>query len=342
MYVATFILPAYRSQNPNSTSWILNKTLIRVLILICAAVNGFGAAILWVAEGQYISQCANEANKGFFNSFFWAVLQMSGVIGNLMAAYVISSVEQSTFYLVMTSLCVLASFFFLLLRIPLKEGLEVPENLAEPKIQQSVKEDIKETWNLLINPRMLKLVPLFILSAFSIGIFAAVLVPLMTDAIKANPDTQDWDSAQSNKFCLLAMIGLGVGEMGGAILFGKIQDKMGNKVAVILCMILSLIGTAAALTFTFVFSFTLWLAVIMTFTWGVQDGALSCLVNCIAGFQFDSKTTPFSVLLTVRNFSIFIFISVESVLKTKEDFVIYFASEACWGIIAYMVVLVRF
>ena len=240
-----------------------------MLILVCAAVNGFGAAILWVAEGQYISQCASEANKGFFNSFFWAVLQMSGVIGNLMAAYVISNVEQSTFYLVMTSLCVLASLFFLLLRIPLKEGLDTPENLEEPKVQQSVKEDIKETWNLLINPRMLLLVPLFILSAFSIGIFAAVLVPLMTDAIKANPDTQDWPSAQSNKFCLLAMIGLGVGEMGGAILFGKIQDKMGNKVAVILCMILSLLGTAAALTFTFIFSFRLWLAVIMTFTWGV-------------------------------------------------------------------------
>jgi len=94
------------------------------------------------------------------------------------------------------------------------------------------------------------------------------MVPLMTDAIKANPETQDWSSAESNKYCLLAMIGLGVGEMGGAILFGRIQDKMGNRVAVMLCIILSLVGTAAALAFTFVFSFTLWLAVIMTFTWG--------------------------------------------------------------------------
>ena len=48
------------------------------------------------------------------------------------------------------------------------------------------------------------------------------------------------------------------------------------------------------------------------------------------------------MLLTVRNFSIFIFISVESVLKTKEDFIIYFASEACWGVLAYIVVLVWF
>jgi len=63
---------------------------------------------------------------------------------------------------------------------------------------------------------------LFLLSAFSIAIFAAVMVPLMTLAIKANPDLQDWSSAESNKYCLLAMIGLALGEMGGAIVFGRI------------------------------------------------------------------------------------------------------------------------
>ena len=57
---------------------------------------------------------------------------MSGVIGNLMAAYVISSVEQSTFYLVMTGLSVMASLFFLLLRVPLKTGLQEPEDLGQP------------------------------------------------------------------------------------------------------------------------------------------------------------------------------------------------------------------
>jgi len=40
----------------------------------------------------------------------------SGIIGNLMAAFVITSVQQSTFYLVMTSICFVSSLFFLLLR----------------------------------------------------------------------------------------------------------------------------------------------------------------------------------------------------------------------------------
>jgi len=54
-YVATFILPAFKTEYPDSTVFILNKTLILVLILFCAALNGFGASILWVSEGQYIS-----------------------------------------------------------------------------------------------------------------------------------------------------------------------------------------------------------------------------------------------------------------------------------------------
>jgi MFS family permease len=61
--------------------------------LIAAAVNGFGAAILWVAQGEYISTCANDKNKGQYNSIFWSLLMLSSIIGNLMAAYVIVSVK---------------------------------------------------------------------------------------------------------------------------------------------------------------------------------------------------------------------------------------------------------
>ena len=36
------------------------------------------------------------------------------------------------------------------------------------------------------------------------------------------------------------------------------------------------------------------------------------------------------------------FICVDSVLKTKQDFIIYLVTEACWGVLAYVVVLVWF
>lgn len=64
------------------------------------------------------------------------------------------------------------------------------------------------------------------------------------------------------------MIGIGVGEMFGAIFLGRIQDKFGDTIALIVCLILTLIGCAAALSFTIFYSFKLWMAVIMTFCWG--------------------------------------------------------------------------
>ena len=167
----------------------------------------------------------------------------------------------------MTSLSVLASLFFLLLKAPIKSGLQVPEDSEEPV--KSVAQEIKETWQLLINPRMVKLLPLITVSSFSQAIYAAILVPLMTDTIEANPQTMDWDEATRNKYCLLALVGLGFGEIVGAFGVGKIMDNIGNKASLLLCLICVFVATAAALAFIFTYSFTLWLATIMTFTWGV-------------------------------------------------------------------------
>jgi len=85
---------------------------------------------------------------------------MSGVIGNLMAAYVVSSVKQSTFYFVMTGFCLMSSLFFLFLKTPIKTGLKVPEEKPE---KNSVAQDIKETLQLLMDPRMLKILPFIVL-----------------------------------------------------------------------------------------------------------------------------------------------------------------------------------
>ena len=200
-YVASFVLPAFKSQLPDSTSWLLNRTFILSLILVAAAINGFGAAILWVAQGQYISMCANEKNKGQYNSIFWALLMSSGVIGNLMAAFVVSNVQQSTFYIVMTAFCIASSLFFLLLKQPIPQpedissiGNSVRESTkaSEVQVKTTVKEDILETAKLMLSPRMLKIIPFIMWTAVSAAIYAGVFVPLMTDTMSTNTKTLNW------------------------------------------------------------------------------------------------------------------------------------------------------
>lgn len=51
LYTGSFILASAPGQYPDQADslWLFDKTLIKVVILVTAAINGFGASILWVA-----------------------------------------------------------------------------------------------------------------------------------------------------------------------------------------------------------------------------------------------------------------------------------------------------
>lgn len=68
------------------------------------------------------------------------------------------------------------------------------------------------------------------------------------------------------------------------MLLGRIQDRFGNIVAVYACTLLSLIGMSSILVYIYFYSFSLPSAFAMTFVYGIQDGAVNCLLNCILGF----------------------------------------------------------
>lgn len=75
--------------NINKELFIFSNGFIFAFMMLCAMLNGFGAAILWVAQGNYISDCAPEEKKGFFFSYFWSFYMFSQVSGNLIGAFVI-------------------------------------------------------------------------------------------------------------------------------------------------------------------------------------------------------------------------------------------------------------
>jgi len=58
VWILCFTIPAYYSENLDSDSFIFNKTFITVFLIIISSINGFGAGLLWVAWGEYISLCA--------------------------------------------------------------------------------------------------------------------------------------------------------------------------------------------------------------------------------------------------------------------------------------------
>ena len=119
----------------------------------------------------------------------------SQVFGNLMGAFVLANLTYFTFYIVMTGLCIGASFFFLLLSQPeAVEDAPDAQNNKEAEPETSVSQDIKETWDLFISKRMLCLMPLIIQSAFNLGIQASVFVKMMESTMKT--DAEGWDSSK--------------------------------------------------------------------------------------------------------------------------------------------------
>ena len=68
--------------------------MIYVLTLIAAMICGWGCSLFWVTGAKYVNECANESNKGLFNSILFVSNKGSLISGNLMVALVIPNYSE--------------------------------------------------------------------------------------------------------------------------------------------------------------------------------------------------------------------------------------------------------
>lgn len=154
---------------------------------------------------------------------------------------------------------------------------------------------------LLVSKRMLYVVPYIFWSSISYAIYAGSLVVLMNQTMNS-----DWSDNKKTQNSLFAMIGLGVGEIVGSIVCGKILDKWNQKAGLIYDMIITAIAFAFLITYNEVRNYGV-VTYFMTFFWGLQDAAINTIINVILGFEFESKIIPFSVfkfLQSLFNFAL--------------------------------------
>ena len=88
---------------------------------------------------------------------------------------------------------------------------------------------------------------------------------------------------------MLAMVGLGVGEMLGGQLIGQIIDIKGSKIACIANAIIMTIMTLIATSFLILNEYNA-LVFATTFIWGFQDSAISTHSMEILGFEFNENS----------------------------------------------------
>lgn len=119
-------------------------------------------------------------------------------------------------------------------------------------------------------------------------------------------------STEQVKIALLAMIGLGIGEISGSLMFGRIQDKTTVKITAASILAAFSVALSFLMFFNMFADFKMWRAALMTFSWGVFDSGNGNFINCMCGFQFDSKSLPFSCYFMVQSLSIVVFLIIES------------------------------
>jgi fucose permease len=151
--------------------------------------------------------------------------------------------------------------------------------------------------------------PLIIWTALSMAAYSGCFVNLMSSTMAIS-----WDSNKQFEVALFAMIPLGIGEMIGGLIFGSVNDKMGQKAGITYCLIMTIIAFAMLFAYIEIYKFSV-LAFFMTLIWGLQDSAVNTMTNCILGFEFDSKIIPFSVYKFVQSIFVFIFYLSESFIK---------------------------
>ena len=65
-----------------------------LLMIPSAILLGVGAAVLWTAQGSYLTLCANELNLGMYNGVFFFLFIMNQLVGNVGAALILDIVDE--------------------------------------------------------------------------------------------------------------------------------------------------------------------------------------------------------------------------------------------------------
>jgi hypothetical protein len=58
------VIVALKKYNPDSDSVFYTKSFVYPILIIASIISGVANAIVWIAQGQYLSECCTEENKG--------------------------------------------------------------------------------------------------------------------------------------------------------------------------------------------------------------------------------------------------------------------------------------
>lgn len=292
--------------------------LIKAIISVASACSGFGTALIWVAQGEYSSDCATEETEGFYYGYFWAWFMMAETIGNPVGAVLITRAQGPVFYLILGVVLTVGALLFLCLPdiIPINYDESVHASSRIKKSATSVKE--KGFWATVISTAKLtvsKKMMFVNLTSFSAGAsmvaYTGLLTPFFVLILNNDVDYKDigLTDNEKNAYALFALSALGVGEVLGGIVTGLVIDRCGLFFTIFAAIVIYLLmAFMVYLNLTMlkygVISFAL------TFIVGLSDSLINVINFRVLGHEFENSSEPFGAFHILQGFGCITFMLV--------------------------------
>eukprot|EP00347_Sterkiella_histriomuscorum_P022750 403337297 len=273
---------------------------VTALLFLSTMINGLTVGILWTCANNYVARCSSIQNKGFAFSYFWTFYMTSQILGNMIAAYTLNTMSQTSFFLIMGGIALMGTLVFVCLQQP---------TIEEPKDQQEIEnqKDEIETMDTSRTEEENK-------------------TEMNQSEFKSDIKLDYLFQQQQQRY----QICLSFGEIAGAIVQGKIVDKYGSKQTCLFNVGLILLATMFVLNYMYLQDYSLF-AFVMTFMWGFQDSAISVHLNSVLGFEFDESPGPFSLDSLLESTFVFAFQLIQSLVVTWSAHFLYMSAVGVLG-----------
>ena len=172
-------------------------------------ISGFGQAIIWVAQGEYISLCATEETKGFFFALFWAFYMASQIFGNFAGAIIITRASGPIFFLIMGLIMLLSVTGYIFVKHPKEDEIKFvknDDNEEEQLVvghhqehQESFMQILKNTITLIFTPKMTKCNMQLIFTGVSIAYWSGMITPIIIYQLENDPRYADLELDENQK-----------------------------------------------------------------------------------------------------------------------------------------------
>ena len=213
------------------------------VVLSMSVVIGLGAAVLWVALGEFIKENSDLHSYGRNNGLFWSIFQLNNIVGNLGTYFVFPLLSNSELFAGFAVVGAVGTAMLAFLRKPaLAEALSLGgaigggDNVAPGGLMLRINDkgeseepvggaccargrracvSMVATARLLFTLDSALLLPMYAFSGFELAFWTGEFTQLLTPAVIG-----------------LVLAFSGIGEVVGGLAFGRLSDSLGRSASI--------------------------------------------------------------------------------------------------------------